>query len=87
MLQAYYSTRVSAGLFHTVIYLPSNSGIPSRVDDAPPGLNSKQSKQQAALRALRLLYAAGKLNEYLQPVWVTQKHHKQLGEWLAQGCL
>jgi hypothetical protein len=51
-----------------------------RVDDAAPGLSSKQSKQQAALRALRLLYAAGKLNDNLQAIWITQKHSRQLGE-------
>jgi hypothetical protein len=81
LLQAYYSTRVCSGLFHTTIYLPSNSGLPSRIEDAAPGLSSKHSKQAAALRALQLLYAAGKLNDNLQPVWVTQKHHKRLGEW------
>jgi hypothetical protein len=81
LLQAYYSTRCSAGLFHTTCYLPSNSGIPSCISDAPPGLSSKHSKQHAALRALQLLYAAGKLNDNLQPVWVAQKHHKRLG-----GC-
>jgi hypothetical protein len=85
LLQAYYSTRMCSGLFHTTCYLPSNSGIPSRIEDAAPGLSSKHSKQHAALRALQLLYAAGKLNDNLQPVWVTQKHHKRLGEQCTEG--
>lgn len=86
LLQAYYSTRCSAGLFHTTAYLPSNAGIPSCVSDAPPGLSSKHSKQAAALRALQLLYASGKLTDHLQPVWVTQRHHKRLGAWAGRLC-
>ncbi len=50
LLQAYYSTRLTGGLFHTTLYAPSNTGIPVVVDDAPPGTSSKQSKQYAALQ-------------------------------------
>jgi hypothetical protein len=62
------------------VYLPSNCGIDSKVDGAAPAPTSKASKQQAALHALRLLYQGGKLTDHLQPVWVTQRHSKQLGE-------
>jgi hypothetical protein len=54
--------------------------FPSQVDDSPPAATSKASKQGAALHALRLLYQAGKLNDHLQPVWITQRHSKQLGK-------
>lgn len=67
-------------MWFTTVYLPSNCGIDSKVEDAPPAYTSKASKQQAALHALRLLYQAGKLNDHLQPVWITQRHSKQLGE-------
>lgn len=73
--------------FHTAVYLPSNCGIGSKVEGAPPAITSRASKQQAALHALRLLYQAGKLNDHLQPVWITQRHSKQLGEcgWTGGG--
>lgn len=80
ILQPYYSTRQEGCLYYTTVYLPSNCGIESRVEDGPPAHTNKASKQQAALHALRLLYQAGKLNEHLQPVWITQRHSKQLGE-------
>jgi hypothetical protein len=41
--------------------------------------------QVAALHALRLLYDAGKLNDHLQPVWITQRHSKQLGGWMRRS--
>lgn len=81
ILQPYYSTRVEAGLFHTTVYLPSNCGIGAKVEGCPPAAGSRASKQQAALHALRRLFQAGKLNDHLQPVWITQRHSKQLGEW------
>ena len=38
------------------------------------------------LAALRALYEAGLLNDNLQPVWLTQRHSRQLGEQFVGGA-
>jgi hypothetical protein len=43
--------------------------------------NSSASKNAAALQALRRLLEAGKLDDWLQPTWVSSRRSRQLGEW------
>lgn len=85
LLQAYYSTRADfGGVFQTTLYLPENSGI-SQPIAAQPQRNSKSSKNAAALEALKQLHAIGKLDDWLQPTWVSNRHSQQLGGWQVRG--
>jgi hypothetical protein len=65
--QAFYRTVKLPEGFHTTVYLPSSSGITQPVNTAACCSTAKASKNAAALEALRQLWAAGRLDPWLQP--------------------